>query len=281
MKVRIFTAIGIFAVGLPILLLSETLVFPIALGIICAIAAWELLRVLGFSKRYVIAVPTYIIAALMPFCASGALVPASRHTEYVALIALVLLVYLVWLICVSVLSAGRVSFGNMSGVFASVAYVTVSFTSLVLLRYMENGALLYGLVFVCAWTTDTFAYFTGRLFGKHKLAPDLSPKKTVEGSIGGIVFAILACLLYGAIVELTCDGYESNYLALALIGAVCSVISQIGDLFASLIKREHGVKDYSSMLPGHGGIMDRFDSVVAICGVLYVICRIFPPVMAI
>ena len=167
-------------------------------------------------------------------------------------------------------------FGDVAAVFISVTYVTVSFTSMALTRYMKNGVYIFALVFVAAWMCDIFAYFTGRFFGKHKLAPHLSPKKTVEGSIGGIIFAILGCMLYGFVVS-KATGLGASYLVLALLGLVLSIISQIGDLWASLIKRERGVKDYSRMLPGHGGVMDRFDSILAIATVLMAVCMVFPP----
>ena len=167
-------------------------------------------------------------------------------------------------------------FGDVAAVFISVTYVTVSFTSMALTRYMTNGVYIFALVFIAAWMCDIFAYFTGRMFGKHKLAPHLSPKKTVEGSIGGVAFAIIGCMLYGFVVE-TVIGLNASYLVLAALGFVLSMISQIGDLWASLIKREHGIKDYSSMLPGHGGVMDRFDSILAISTVLMAVCLIFPP----
>ena len=167
-------------------------------------------------------------------------------------------------------------FGDVAAVFMSVTYVTVAFTSMSLTRYMQNGVYIFGLVFIAAWMCDIFAYFTGRIFGKHKLAPHLSPKKTVEGSIGGIIFAIIGCTAYGFIVE-KISGLTASYLTLALIGLVLSIISQVGDLWASLIKREHGIKDYSQMMPGHGGIMDRFDSILAISTVLMAVCMAFPP----
>ena len=141
---------------------------------------------------------------------------------------------------------------------------------------MNNGGKIFGLVFIVAWVCDTFAYFTGRLFGKHKLAPNLSPKKTIEGSIGGIVFAVAACLVYGLIIEAATD-LSANYIVLGLLGLVLSVFSQIGDIWASLIKRERGIKDYSRMLPGHGGVMDRFDSILAISTLLMALCMKFPP----
>jgi phosphatidate cytidylyltransferase len=142
--------------------------------------------------------------------------------------------------------------------------------------YTLNGQYTFVLVFVAAWMCDSFAYFTGKFFGKHKLAPNLSPKKTVEGSIGGIVFAILGCMLYGLVVE-KATGLNARYHVLAATGLILSIVSQIGDLWASLIKREYGVKDYSQMMPGHGGVMDRFDSIIAISTILMAICIAFPP----
>lgn len=276
MKVRVLTGIGIFLVLLPILLLSAYIVYPIALGILCLIACFELLRVFGLNKNLFCAVPSYIITLAMPIFASDVFAFIDGEREYILIIALVLFAYLVYLAGLAVLSRGRISFKLASGVFTAVAYVSVSFTSLSLLRYIEGGAYHFALVFIVAWMCDTFAYFTGMLLGKHKLAPDISPKKTVEGSLGGVVFAILGCVAYGLIVQYG-FGLKVNYPVLLAIGFIGSVVAQIGDLFASLIKREYGIKDYSRLLPGHGGIMDRFDSILALSTPLMVICLLAPP----
>ena len=278
MKVRILTAIGIGVFGIPILVFSDTVVYPIALGMLSLIAVWELLRVFGLHKKYTVSVPSYLIAALLPILSSDLFVGAERHRDHLLFLGLVMFALLLYLAAVSVLTSGRMSFTDLAKVFASVCYVTVSFTAMSLLRYMECGGFFVGILFTACWSCDTFAYFTGRLFGKHKLSPELSPKKTVEGSIGGILFSVLGCLLFGLIVELIFEDRSANYPVLALTGLVCSLVSQIGDLFASLIKREHGVKDYSRMLPGHGGVMDRFDSILASAGVLMVICMIASPI---
>jgi len=136
---------------------------------------------------------------------------------------------------------------------------------------------LYLLPFVGAWVSDTFAYFTGRLLGRHKLIPEVSPKKTVEGCIGGIVFAIIAMLVFGLVIDLFFEPIGVNYTVLGLMGLILSIISQVGDLIASIIKREEGVKDYGNILPGHGGITDRFDSVYTVAMLGFVVCAIFPP----
>jgi phosphatidate cytidylyltransferase len=123
------------------------------------------------------------------------------------------------------------------------------------------------------------AYVVGSLIGKHKLIPEISPKKTVEGAIGGVVGAIIAFLLFGLILDLAVEGMEVRYLVLAIYAAILAVVSQLGDLIASLIKREHGVKDYGNLLPGHGGIMDRFDSILAVSTILLILCLVVPPII--
>ena len=121
------------------------------------------------------------------------------------------------------------------------------------------------------------AYVVGSLFGKHKLIPEISPKKTIEGAIGGVVSATVAYLLFGLILDLAIPNIEVNYIILVLFGLVLSVVSQLGDLIASLIKREHNIKDYGKLLPGHGGIMDRFDSIMAVSTILLILSIVFPP----
>ena len=291
MKQRVLTSIGIGIVGLPILMLSKYVVYPIFLGLLSVIAVWELLRVFGFQKRYEIFIPAYAISGLLPVFAHE-IFTGKNQGAYLLIVAGVIFAFLLYLAATCVIGKelilrrneenGRtgkqhiLEFGDVAAVFISVTYVTVSFTSMSLTRYMQNGVYIFGLVFVAAWMCDVFAYFTGRLFGKHKLAPHLSPKKTVEGSLGGILFAVFGCMLYGFVVQKV-SGLSANYLVLAALGFVLSIISQIGDLWASLIKREHGIKDYSSMLPGHGGVMDRFDSILAISTVLMAVSMVFPP----
>ena len=280
MKVRILTAIGIAVFGIPLLIFSDYVIYPIALGLLCAIAAFELMRVFGVHKNWFVSIPTYVMTALLPivyFLTVPKNAPREEVYGYIVTLFLAVAVYILYLAAVAVFSGGRLPFSTLALTFASVTYITFAFNALAMLRYMPYGAYIYLMVFIGAWTCDTFAYFTGRLFGRHKLAPTLSPKKTVEGSIGGMLFTVGGFALYGFIIECVDKNVEANYLALCLIGLALSVVSQIGDLFASLIKREYGVKDYSRMLPGHGGVMDRFDSILAVSIVLLVLCYFFTP----
>ena len=131
-------------------------------------------------------------------------------------------------------------------------------------------------MFIGSWVSDTGAWFFGRLFGKHKLIPEVSPKKTVEGAVGGVLSAALAFVLYGFIIHRIDASLSPNYLILAVSGVICAIVSQFGDLIASLVKRHYGIKDYGNVFPGHGGVMDRFDSVLLVSPVLYLLITYIP-----
>ena len=131
------------------------------------------------------------------------------------------------------------------------------------------GQWLAWMVYVSSWGSDTCAYAVGRLFGKHKLAPDLSPKKSVEGSIGGIVGSALIGVIFGLIMSNFTGKSENLIIIFAVIGGLGSVISQIGDLAASGIKRNYDIKDYGHIIPGHGGILDRYDSIIITAPIVY------------
>ncbi|MCM1104234.1 MAG: phosphatidate cytidylyltransferase [Clostridium sp.] len=154
--------------------------------------------------------------------------------------------------------------------FFACIYAPVMLSFIWLIREWYGGFYLVWLVFISSWISDTCAYLVGRTFGRHKLAPVLSPKKSVEGSVGGILGAALVGFLYGWILQTTNTlNIPHQALSFALIGGVGSVLSQLGDLAASGIKRDHDIKDYGKLIPGHGGIMDRFDSVIVTAPLIY------------
>jgi len=280
MKVRLLTALGILVFGLPLLIFSEYIIYPIALGVLSALATWEVLRVLGLHRKLVVSIPSYILAALLPFFSYGLFFGPDTQINYILILALSLFAYMFYLIAVSVFTGGVLGYKTVASAYMMVSYVIVAFSAFGLVRYMENGVFYFEMLFIGAWVPDIFAYFIGSLFGKHRLAPVLSPKKSVEGAVAGVIFGTLAFLLYGFIIELFFP-MDANYLVLGVLGFVLSILAQIGDLWASLIKREYGVKDYSNILPGHGGILDRFDSVLSISAALMIVCLFFPPFVAI
>ena len=273
MKVRVLTSIGIAVIGLPILFLSEYLVYPMAIALLALASMYEMTALTGFRSKPAVWVPSYILVMLMPI---GAYFADANSFAYLTVCAGLLLAFLFYLFGYSVLKRGGVKFSDITMHFTTLLYISVSFTALALVRYITNGVYMFSLVFVASWVCDMFAYFVGRAIGKHKLIEEISPKKTVEGSLGGILCTTLAFALYGLIIKLF-DGPSPNYLVLLLLGLVLSIVAQFGDLICSLIKREHGVKDYGNVFPGHGGVLDRFDSVLAVAPVLYVFCVLFPP----
>ena len=275
MKVRILTALGMAVVGIPILIFSEYLIFPIAIALLAVAALFEMFRAIGIERNYFLSAPAYVLSMALPILAYYY---AEKYTYgYLLLSVAALFVYMIYTFFVAVFKRGALKFAELSEAFCASTYIIFSFTAISFMRYM-NSVGLWNLVIllVAAWGSDVFAYFTGRFFGKHKLIPEVSPKKTVEGSIGGIVCATGLAILYGFIVSRATD-LTPNYLVLAISVFVLSAVSQVGDLIASLIKREHGIKDYGNVFPGHGGVMDRFDSVLSITTILMAVCIIFPP----
>lgn len=157
--------------------------------------------------------------------------------------------------------------------FFGVFYVAVMLSYIFQTRILPGGVFSVWLVFLCSWGCDTCAYCTGMLIGKHKMAPVLSPKKSVEGGIGGIVGAALIGVLYALAIN-KWGGAGVGVAEFAIIGAAGGAISQIGDLAASAIKRNYNIKDYGKLIPGHGGILDRFDSVIITAPLIYFLSNI-------
>ena len=278
MKIRSLTSAIILAVMVPVLIFSKYLIYPIALAIFAVAAVFELLRVIGVHKNYKISIPAYIMAAALPVLTHDIFLDQNPELQknYMLFAVATVFTYMLYIMALAVFSDGELRFSKIAEVFLAVTYVVMSFTALCLLRYIRNGTWCFFLVFLSAWGTDVGAYCVGSLIGKHKLLPKVSPKKSIEGAVGGTVFAILLFMLYGFAVSKFTE-LTPNYLLLGIEGAMLSVISQIGDLIASLIKREYGVKDYGRILPGHGGIMDRFDSILAVSLPLVMMCLWMSP----
>lgn len=182
-----------------------------------------------------------------------------------------IVVMLLYLIC-AVFRFGKVHFRDIYTSAFITLFITL-FMTMISVIYQDTGVAGALLVFICAWITDSGAYFTGYFLGKHKLVPQLSPKKTVEGAIGGVVTCMISCIVYLVILQFGFDAEfaPSAYVWIAVLGGVASVFAQLGDLTASAVKRDCGVKDFGYILPGHGGVMDRFDSVVFIAPLIYYI----------
>lgn len=272
MKTRVITGIVALAVFLPFLIFSDTWLFGFAMAVCSTVSVFEVLRCVKLHKHYAISAPLLFLGAAVPMSVYF----AGGHLTFLRLAIPSVLLCVLWILAVAVFASDKVELPELSTAAFLCFYVVCAFSSILFLRYYnELGALTYLLIFIGAWITDVFAYFCGMLFGKHKLIPQISPKKTVEGSIGGILFCGLSFMLYGWILRHWLHvATDFNYFLLFVYGVVVSVVSQIGDLAMSAVKRHYQIKDYGKILPGHGGILDRFDSILAVATVLFVLNEI-------
>ncbi|MBR2338948.1 MAG: phosphatidate cytidylyltransferase [Clostridia bacterium] len=273
MKTRIITAIFASAAMLVVLFLPWSIVFTVAVSAICGIAVYEVLSVTKTVQHRGLKVASILFAVLAPFF--------SRMPS--AAVFVVCLVYVLMLIVLYILYSKGVTVEQLGGVFLLSVLIALSLSCASYLRTASSRADSDGLFYVIlamviAWLADSGAYFVGTFLGKHKLCPRISPKKTVEGLIGGIVCSVLFSLLVGWIYQTWILGEAAavSYWTILGLSLVCAPLSVIGDLFASIIKRHCGVKDFGKIFPGHGGMLDRFDSLLFVFPVVYFTVRYLP-----
>lgn len=263
--------IAIFIAAITAALCIHSVILNILLALIGAIGVYEALHNTKYVKSGMLTVACLLYAVVSPFAMSG-YIPV-RVDGFAVLLG-------VFVFTVSMFKHKTVSPMEVTYAFAVTLAVTYCFWSLAAIFESADGHGLFYLilVFIAAWACDTGAYFTGYFFGKHKMAPEISPKKTVEGAVGGIITAvivmIIACVIFGLV-----TGDTANILLIALLTPILSFAGMMGDLVASYIKRASGIKDYGNIMPGHGGVLDRFDSVMMIAPIMYVILSICPMVV--
>lgn len=261
---RIITSavIGFFLI--PALIFSDSIYFLILFTLFAVIGEFEMLRCLGLHKNIPISAVVYFLAAAGPVAARY-VTHFYGSDKFYSIALPVLAVSALLIMTAFTFSKGKVTLEQACAAVAVCFYIAVSFTAVILLSDLPGtGKYTYLFVFFTAWSTDSFAYFTGMAFGKHKLIVEVSPKKTVEGAIGGIVACALAFIVFALIGAHFDPDIAPNYPIL-IIGAVfSSIIAQAGDLLMSAIKRSRNIKDFGKIFPGHGGVLDRFDSAIAV-----------------
>lgn len=269
MLTRLLTGIVLVILLVPVIIFYDTIALPLVFALIAVVSLYEMAKCVGIAdKKFLpLTIIAYAIAVLLPILQY--LAPASGLTYTLAVASVA--VYVVY--ALSVFDVIR-PMSRIPQFVSMIVYIGGAVVSVTATASLPNGGFIVPLIFLGSWLTDTFAYLCGTLFGRHKLIPKVSPKKTVEGSVGAVIFTLAAFALYGYIVGAVTD-LTVNYLPLMLTGLALSVISQIGDLNASCIKRAYGVKDYGNIFPGHGGMLDRFDSVMAVSPILYLAASIF------
>lgn len=245
-------------------------ILAVTLYLISNVAFLELTRACGIGEKKKL--NALEITGLIGIAAYYLLIYfAQTHTYFMVSIILILMV----LMFVYVFSFPKYQANQIMATYFSLIYAPVMLSFIFLTRQLEYGVYLVWMIFISSWISDTCAYLVGVLIGKHKLVPHLSPKKTIEGCIGGVLGAAIVGAVFGFfLLDKTLGGYQFGIM-LFVIGAIGSVISQVGDLAASAIKRNHDIKDYGNLIPGHGGIMDRFDSVIFTAPMIYFLVIIF------
>ena len=194
-----------------------------------------------------------------------------NREQYVTFLAIISLMILMTIYVVTFPKYGT---EQITVAFFGIFYVGIMFSYLYQVREMPDGKYLVWLILLSSWGCDTFAYCAGKLFGKHKMTPKLSPKKTVEGAIGGVVGAAVLTVIYGIAVSAFTNLTLSVPLCMAA-GILGAVLGQIGDLSFSIVKRKSGIKDYGKIFPGHGGVLDRFDSVIFVAPLVELLLHLF------
>lgn len=252
MKTRVISGVVLAAITISALVCGSWYLFLLCLGI-SLIGMYELYKTTGIEKS-LIAGCGYLTALCYYLCM------ATGGEQYEIL---VFVLGLMAVMTVYVVTFPKYQAEHAMLSFFGIFYVALMLSYIYKVRILEDGIYIVWLVFVSSWGNDTFAYFTGVLFGKHKMAPKLSPKKSVEGGIGGVAGATLLGLAYGYIVS----GHMSEFFVhpvytFAIASCIGAILAVVGDLAASAVKRNHQIKDYGRLIPGHGGILDRFDSVI-------------------
>ena len=267
MLTRIITGICLVLVAIPVIIFSDTFALEVFASLLSGIAVYEMMHCLKIHKNYYLCIPSYIVAFTIP-----ATIRIMTVLESPAILLFAVgYIYALFVLACAMFSQGKIRFKDAAKAFLSTAYIICGFSCLVATGGLPHGKFLIVMVLVVAFATDIFAYFTGMFFGKHKLIPAVSPKKTVEGAIGGTLISAASFVGCAFLYAHLYDGVTPHILPLFLCGVALSIVSQIGDLIASYIKRERDVKDYGNLFPGHGGVLDRFDSVIAVAPLLYIL----------
>lgn len=253
MKLRIVTALVALVILVSVLFFLPVWLGAIVTGILAAIASYEMLYSTGLLRH----ARLNIYSAVMAFCVSM----LSYFGWNYGIGVIFLLAYFLIVFGEMMISHLTLHIKDAFLCFLSGIIIPFMITSLVRILCMDHGRMLVAIPFVVAYMSDAGAYFIGVFFGKHKLCPEISPKKSVEGLIGGIFSGIAGMLIYGLIIHYFFQ-VNAPYWVLALYGAIGAVASAFGDLCLSVIKRQTGIKDYGKVFPGHGGVLDRFDSVL-------------------
>lgn len=269
MKKRIISAAVAVLLVFAVLYLDGILPFRVTnyvLAGIILVGLYEVFKPFGFIKRLPLAILGFAFGLSLAFGNLGS----------ADFIKSVICFYMLLMFILAVFYHKTIKFSDISILLFTTIYISLSFAHVRLLKEGDYGNFMIFVILIGAFMTDSGAYFFGRFFGKHKLLPDISPNKTVEGAIGGILTTLISFAVFGLVVTHYFAPVQPNWWRLMLMGFLSAVAAQFGDLSASMIKRELNLKDYGEIMPGHGGILDRTDSLIFVAPVVYYLNLAFP-----
>ncbi len=269
LKARVISAftLAFFLLAIVVFNSSFPLALNIAIAVVSFLGVYEILTALGFLKNYILMVPSLAFAAVFPFLETS-LLRETGYFLYTAILFAGLIVY-----------HSRVTFREVGVVYSMSLMIPTALETLVELRALGGPhGMFYVLIGIfSAWVSDMGGFFAGHLFGRHPLCPNVSPKKTVEGAAGSFVLNTAAMLLAGVLFQhFYANSVKVSFPTLIVVGVGGTVLSILGDLSFSLIKRSCHIKDFSEIIPGHGGILDRFDSVIFEAPFVFLLVQVSP-----
>jgi phosphatidate cytidylyltransferase len=259
----------LLAAMLAVILFAPVWALPIAVSVISALAVHEILHTTGFVRHKRLLAYAVIFSLLIPFWVFF------DSIYELAVIGVFIYVFFLFIECIT--GTKDASFEKVSGIFFASIVLPFFLSSIVRIHGFENGRILVLIPILSAFGSDVFALLFGLKFGRSKLCPEISPNKTVEGSIAGLVMGTVTVVVFGFILQ-RYYGFMVNYLRLVLYGLAGAFSGQIGDLSMSFVKRQFHIKDFGKIIPGHGGILDRFDSVLFAAPVTEILILLLPAI---
>lgn len=267
MKIRVIAAIALLPLLVIMLFVAPKFCTAIFFGLISAVSAFELTHGTGLVKN----IRFSIYSTLMGFWACAW---SGFGVGYGWMVLGILVFWCVMFADVMIFHM-KTDISEVNACMTAGVILPLMFGAVVRIHSGELGVYYVAVPFIMAFMSDSGGYFGGYLFGKHKLAPDISPKKTMEGVVGGIVCSMLGMVIFCLVLQLFC-GFKCNYLYALVYGIAGSLAAVFGDLCFSVIKRQTGIKDYGKLIPGHGGILDRFDSMMVVAPLAEMLLLLLP-----
>ncbi len=281
---RIVSAFIGIIIGVAVLIFDNKILYTAVLTVIGTIGVWELIHAVKCDKHKGLCWFCVVFSAVVPTLLNL----SSEFRFKKSIIVFAYLAFVFALLLIMLFDHKRIRLENIAMCGSAALIIPASLSCILYVRYMPwyvEGGYLPGVFMIvyllfCAWFGDSGAYFVGTFLGKHKLCPEISPKKTVEGFIGGIftvgIVVAIQCLVYNLILP---SEMKMNYAVIIPVGMCASIAGVLGDLTASVIKRQYDVKDFGNLMPGHGGVLDRFDSVLFVAPFMFVVFSFLSPIM--